>query len=168
MDSRPPGSQDPTTQGDFHFCISASKTLRFLSAQLERPSNYFINIKMGKATLLGILSLETSGHFNNIHSGTGSIQYIHGYHPKTEDSNSFIQEVTGDFLQECVSRFPRGRYKLERRRTNIFREILLREGERMLILSCTVPIIVDSVKGEERSVLITGQVSRETITCRLH
>jgi hypothetical protein len=131
---------------------------------------------MGEYTLLELLSSLTLGTFHTISPGPSGIQYIHvkgqlgvdGVPVKAipiagDGGDGVKNELTETNLTNSVSRFIRKGYKLVRRSQIVFRGIELEEREMMLILSCTTPIIVQNVRGEEGSVFIAGQVSRATL-----
>ncbi|KAK3669753.1 hypothetical protein LTR78_010381 [Recurvomyces mirabilis] len=142
----------------------------------ESPRNVFREIYMGEYTLLGLLSPLALATTQNCSSAAGGIQYIHltgkpGIDGVPEnavpvargDGEGVKNELTVDRLPNTISRFIRKGYRLVRRSQIIFQDIELKEREMMLILSCTVPVIVQNVRGEESSVFIAGQVSRATI-----
>lgn len=159
---------------DLRVCLPALATLSALVTQLESPRNFFTNIHLGDFTLLCLLSPHKPATCKAVYSGASSCQYIHVYGPvegatrpiasvpghATED---LMQELTENFLSDSVPRFLKRGYRLERQSTNIFRNVHLKEREISLVLSCTEPIVVENVQGEEGSVFIAGQVSKSII-----
>lgn len=116
---------------------------------------------MGEFTLLGLLSPFTLCTIKSISVGSGGIQYLHmsgqpGVNGVPETALPFVSngddcvknEITETNLANYIPRFSRNRYQLVRRSQIVFREIQLKEREMMLILSCTTPIIVHTVRGK--------------------
>ena len=163
------------------FLASSTVLLRDLVNWKISPQNIFRQIRMEEFTLLGLLSPLTVATFSGVYGGHGGIRYIHvagqpgvngvpdhaipvicgNSDPTIEDG--VINKLTAENLVISISRFIRKGYRLVPRPQIVFREIELEEREMMLILSSTIPIIVEDVKGKEGSVFIAGQVARTTI-----
>ncbi|KAK4551390.1 hypothetical protein LTR86_011197 [Recurvomyces mirabilis] len=142
----------------------------------KEPRNVFRKINMGEFTLLGLLSPLSPATMEDCPPSTGGVRYIHfGGQPgddgvparakpvSAHGTDGVKNDITEQNLANHISRFIRKGYKLVRRSQIVFNGIGLKEREMMLILSCTLPIIVYDVSGEEGSVFIVGQVTKATI-----
>lgn len=145
-------------------CLTASTAVKEV---LDQPRNRFIKIEMGDETLLALLSPKDPVNIESVHSGSRGLQYFHVPNspdlPETvlripKSSEEHIPEIAQNELLVNISRFMREGYILERVSRTTFNCITLPPRHLMLILSCSDPITVKDVKGQEGSVLIAGRI----------
>lgn len=150
-------------------CLTASTAVKEV---LDQPRNRFVRTQMGDDTMLALFSPNDRVTIRSCRSGSHAIQYFHVPNspdlPETaarvlKSSEEHIPEIAQNQLLPNISRFMRTGYVLERVSRTTFSSITIPPRHLMLILSCTDPITVSDIQGQESSVLIAGRMPRSGI-----
>jgi hypothetical protein len=134
-----------------------------LLTKLAGPSqwssdNIITDITTGAESLLMILSSKEVICVRRVHSESRSTQIIAAIPDRT------IQQHAGNFCALFSPRYLKTtHYTLVYQHTHIFEGIVIKDDEIMLILSSKGPIIVKNISAGNKSVLVMGQMSAESI-----
>lgn len=110
---------------------------------------------MADDSVLFIATSKAGLDARDVHSCTGSLQFIHG-----DVSDLMLQQGAQTSPLRTVEGFPES--------TNLSENITLNDREVMLLLSSNLPFYISNVRGGSGSCLILGHLSEKSIECLMN